>query len=49
LEQWQNDTKGQDMHSGTCTNTDGECSSARWLKQPKQARDMLWASSGLQK
>ena len=42
LAEWQTHllTKGQDAHSSTCTNANGECSSARWLKQ---ARHMLWA------
>ena len=40
LAEWQHDTKGQDMHTRTCSNTDGECSSEIWIKL---AREMLWA------
>eukprot|EP01050_Picozoa_sp_SAG11_P010934 SAG11_NODE_1125_length_5773_cov_1.928974_5_plen_211_part_00 len=40
LEAWQRSTKGQDSHSHTCTNSNGECSSEKWLQR---AREMLWA------
>ena len=46
LSRWQGRlvSKGQDEDSGTCTNANGECSSARWLSQ---ARQMLWADNPL--
>ena len=40
LAEWQNETKGQDLHSHSCTNANGECGSAMWLRR---AREMLWA------
>ena len=42
LAKWQSQLllSGQDTHSSTCTNANGECSSARWLQQ---ARQMVWA------
>lgn len=43
LADWQRNTKGQDMHSSTCTNAKGECGSAMWLQR---ARELLWAGQG---
>lgn len=39
LELWQQQHAGQDIHSATCSNANGECSAARMLAM---ARTMMW-------